>query len=100
MASGWAEHPGGRHHGGIVSERPLLDFSQNINPLGTPAGALEAARRALGEEADRYPDLGYTRLRGALASYLGVAPENVVPTNGGAEALFLAPGPAVARVRR
>jgi threonine-phosphate decarboxylase len=94
VASGWAEHPGGRHHGGVVSERPLLDFSQNINPLGTPSRALEAARRALDEESDRYPDLRYTRLRGALGEYLGVPPESVVPTNGGAEALFLASGAA------
>jgi threonine-phosphate decarboxylase len=99
VVSGWSEHPGDRHHGahgGVVSrslgiaERDLLDFSQNVNPLGAPARALEAARRALYEEAGRYPDAGYPRLRGALAAYLGVPPENVVPTNGGAEALFLA----------
>jgi threonine-phosphate decarboxylase len=99
VVSGWAEHPGGRHHGaygGVASrsldvpERDLLDFSQNINPLGAPAQALEAARRALDEETGRYPDLGYPRLREALATYLGVPPGNIVPTNGGAEALFLA----------
>ena len=99
MVSGWIEHPGGRHHGahgGAVSrlldasERDLLDFSQNINPLGAPAGALSAARRALDEGAGRYPDLGYPRLREALAMYLGAPPENIVPTNGGTEALFLA----------
>jgi len=72
----------------------LLDFSQNINPLGAPRGALEAARRALYEESGRYPDLEYTELRKALAEYLGVSPVNVVPTNGGAEALFLAAGAA------
>jgi threonine-phosphate decarboxylase len=99
VVSGWAEHPGGRHHGahgGVVSrslgvsQGDLLDFSQNVNPLGAPARALEAARRALYEEAGRYPDAGYPRLRGALGAYLGVPPENVLPTNGGAEALFLA----------
>jgi threonine-phosphate decarboxylase len=99
VVSGWAEHPGGRHHGaqgGAVSrfldvpERDLLDFSQNINPLGSPATALEAARRALDAEAARYPNLDYSRLRDALAMYFGVLPENIIPTNGGAEALFLA----------
>ena len=99
MASGWAWHPGGRHHGAHggevarslgVSEGDLLDFSQNINPLGTPPSALEAARQVLYEEVGRYPDLDYPRLREALATYLGASPENVVPTNGGAEALFLA----------
>ena len=99
MVSGWAEHPGGRHHGAHgraisrslgLSDGDLLDFSQNVNPLGTPSGTLEAARRALDEDAGRYPDLGYPLLREALAAYLGVPPGNVVPTNGGAEALFLA----------
>lgn len=99
MVSGWAEHPGGRHHGAhgnLVSRSlgfgagDLLDFSQNINPLGTPPAALEAARRALHEESGRYPDLDYAELRDALAAYLGTTPERVVPTNGGAEALFLA----------
>lgn len=99
MVRGWAQHPGGRHHGahGEQVSRSLdipvgemLDFSQNINPLGAPHRALEAARRALDEEAGRYPDLDYTELRVALAEYLGVSHENVVPTNGGAEALFLA----------
>jgi threonine-phosphate decarboxylase len=99
VVEGWARHPGARHHGAhgeAVSralEKPgteLLDFSQNINPLGAPPAALEAARRAVTEEADRYPDLAYTRLRDALGGYLGVDPGSVVPTNGGAEALFLA----------
>ena len=105
MVSGWAGHAGGRHHGAhgdLVSRHldvpfgELLDFSQNINPLGPPQDALEAARQALCEEAGRYPDLEYTVLRRALAEYLGISAERVVPTNGGAEALFLAA--AAARV--
>jgi threonine-phosphate decarboxylase len=99
VVRGWAQHPGGRHHGAhgdLVSRSlgvrvgKLLDFSQNINPLGAPKDALEAARRALYEDSSRYPDLEYTGLREALAAYLGVSAEMVVPTNGGAEALFLA----------
>ena len=99
MVRGWAKHPGDRHHGAhgsLVSRSldvpagELLDFSQNINPLGAPREALEAARQALYEESDRYPDLDYPELRGAIAAYLGVSAERIVPTNGGAEALFLA----------
>jgi threonine-phosphate decarboxylase len=99
VVRGWAQHPGDRHHGAhvdLVSRSlgvcvgELLDFSQNINPLGAPNDALEAARRALYEDSSRYPDLEYTGLREALAAYLGVGAEMVVPTNGGAEALFLA----------
>lgn len=99
MVEGWAEHSGGRHHGAHgaaasrsldFEERDLLDFSQNVNPLGLPAEAMEAARRALREDAGRYPDAGYRPLRDALAAYLGVSPAKILPTNGGAEALFLA----------
>ena len=99
MAEGWAEHAGARHHGAHggaaarmldVPEREFLDFSQNINPLGAPPAALEAARRALDEDTGRYPDLSYHELREALGAYVGVDPRRVVPTNGGAEALFLA----------
>ena len=99
MVEGWAGHPGSRHHGAHgeavsrtlgVREAGFLDFSQNINPLGAPPAALEAARKALDEDTGRYPDLSYARLREALGGYLGVEPGNVVPTNGGAEALFLA----------
>jgi threonine-phosphate decarboxylase len=99
VVEGWVRHSGGRHHGAHaasaarsldVSEQDLLDFSQNINPLGVPSKAMEEAQRALREEAGRYPDAGYHRLRQALASYLGVSPAKILPTNGGAEALFLA----------
>ncbi len=99
MAEGWAEHAGARHHGahGAAAARLLdlpeadfLDFSQNINPLGAPPAAVGAARRALDEETGSYPDLSYRTLREALGAYLGVDPRLVVPTNGGAEALFLA----------
>jgi threonine-phosphate decarboxylase len=99
VVRGWAQYPGDRHHGahgGLVSRSldvsvgDLLDFSQNINPLGTPRSALRAAHRAIDEESARYPDLEYTELRQALSDYLGVTAERVVPTNGGAEALFLA----------
>jgi threonine-phosphate decarboxylase len=99
VVEGWVEHPGGRHHGAHgaaaaryldVAEGDLLDFSQNINPLGMPSRAMEAAQRALREEAGSYPDAGYRRLRAALAPYLGVSPAKILPTNGGAEALFLA----------
>jgi threonine-phosphate decarboxylase len=99
VVKGWAATQDGRHHGAHYAEAAqalgksldaFLDFSQNINPLGPPAAALVAAEKALHEEAGRYPDLDYAELRVALAGYLGVSPASVLPTNGGAEALFLA----------
>ncbi|CAA9442097.1 MAG: L-threonine 3-O-phosphate decarboxylase [uncultured Rubrobacteraceae bacterium] len=99
MVRGWAASPDGRHHGAHYAEAAqalgtrsdgFLDFSANINPLGAPEAALAAGADALYGEARRYPDLHYTELRAALAGYLGVPPDWVLPTNGGAEALFLA----------
>lgn len=100
MVSGYASSPDGRHHGahGAEASRALggepaggfLDFSANINPLGPPEGALYAAQRALIGEVAAYPDGRYPELCAALAGYLGVSEETVLPTNGGAEALFLA----------
>ena len=101
MVRGWAARPDGRHHGahGDLAARSMgeptgadgfLDFSQNVNPLGPPPSALTAAHEALEADAGRYPDLEYPRLREALAGYLDVPAATVLPTNGGAEALFLA----------
>ncbi len=100
MVSGYASSPDGRHHGAhgaevsrVLGGEPaggFLDFSANINPLGPPEGALYAAQKALIGEVAAYPDGRYPELCAALASYLGVSGETVLPTNGGAEALFLA----------
>lgn len=100
MVSGYASAPDGRHHGahGADAARALggeppggfLDFSANINPLGPPQEALYAAQKALVGEVSSYPDGRYPELCAALSGYLRVPKETVLPTNGGAEALFLA----------
>ncbi|QIN79094.1 aminotransferase class I/II-fold pyridoxal phosphate-dependent enzyme [Rubrobacter marinus] len=100
MVSGYASTGDGRHHGahGADAARALggeppggfLDFSANINPLGPPEAALYAAQKALVGEVAAYPDGRYPELCDALAGYLEVRGETVLPTNGGAEALFLA----------
>lgn len=104
MVSGWDATSDGRHHGslGALAARSLgrdrgdfLDLSANINPLGPPEGTLHAAGEALHAEGVEYPDPRYPELCAALAGYLGVDPESVMPTNGGTEALFLAARAAV-----
>jgi threonine-phosphate decarboxylase len=98
VVRGWTTSPDGRHHGAYTTEAAralgvppdgFLDFSANINPLGAPETALKAAHNALREEIGTYPDLEYTELRASLADYLAVPGGTVLPTNGGAEALFL-----------
>jgi threonine-phosphate decarboxylase len=109
VVRGWVASPDGRHHGAHYAEatralgaRPdgFLDFSANINPLGPPAAAIAAGVEALHVETESYPDLYYRELRTALASYLRVSPATVLPTNGGAEALFLAARTAAAESER
>ena len=106
MVRGWASASDGRHHGAHRAEAAqdlggcsdhFVDFSANINPLGAPHAALAAASEALYGETGRYPDLHYPELCAALAGYLGISPETVLPTNGGAEALFLAARTAAGR---
>ncbi|QTF91582.1 threonine-phosphate decarboxylase CobD [Halomonas sp. BM-2019] len=78
---------------GLAPDTPLLDASANLNPLGPPAWlagwlAQRLQRRPLALAG--YPDPEYREAREAIAAEEGVAPEQVLLTNGGAEAIFLA----------
>ncbi len=75
------------HGGDVYRNRVTLDFSANVNPLGTPE-PVKAAIRAAAEEVDRYPDPYCTALRNALSVRLGVSPEAIVCFNGGAEMIY------------
>ena len=72
----------------IPEDRLLLDFSANLNPLGVPDWLEEAWIRSF-RELDRYPDPNYSAMRQAIADHEGVGSDQVLPTNGGAEAIFL-----------
>ena len=85
------------HHGGNPSgvrrrlglgDAPLLDFSASLNPLGPPPGAIEAARRAIGQ-ADQYPEPGCPRLTERLAEYHGVPVDRVIVGAGSTELIGL-----------
>jgi threonine-phosphate decarboxylase len=80
-----------RAHGGniydLADPRAAVDFSSNINPFGPPERALAAARDAL-SRIKKYPDTDGTEIRGAFASWLGVAPECVVFGNGASEMIY------------
>lgn len=82
-------------HGGSPSAngRPILDFSTNVNPLGPPAGVLQALRRGLPDIA-RYPDSDSSRLVKALANYHRVDLPQIVIGNGVNECIH-----AIARSR-
>ena len=69
--------------------RDPLDFSQNISPLGLPAGVAAAIRAAVEDgAAARYPDPGCTALRRALAERWDRAEDQILCGNGACELIF------------
>ena len=80
-------------HGGNVwegrSPSQWLDFSANLRPEGTPEWVMQAMAEAL-KDTRYYPDRTMKAARQGLAEWLGVPPDHVLPTAGGASAIDLA----------
>lgn len=75
-------------HGGDIYRHPnVIDFSSNINPLGTPPKVVDAACESIRKITD-YPDIHYTQLRTALAAYEEVPGEMIICGNGAADLIF------------
>ena len=75
------------HGGDVYHNRVALDFSANVNPLGTPpeviAAVAESAKRLAA-----YPDPYCGALRRKLAAVHGVEDGDIVCGNGAAELIF------------
>lgn len=65
----------------------FLDFSNNVNPLGPPLMALEAAREAL-LDVSRYPEPDAHSLKSELSEYLGISGELIMFGNGSTELIY------------
>lgn len=76
-------------HGGDIYDydRPLLDFSANLNPLGMPEAVKKAAMDAVAESVC-YPDPECRRLRKAIGERDGVEPAWILCGNGAADVIF------------
>lgn len=75
-------------HGGDIYRHPdVIDFSSNVNPLGTPPQVIDAACTSISKIAG-YPDIHYTQLRKALALYEKLPGERIICGNGAAELIF------------
>lgn len=75
-------------HGGEVYSHPVeIDFSANINPLGTPGAVTEAVRRSL-PLLGQYPDPHCRQLVEKIAQYEGIDPDWVLCGNGAAELIY------------
>ncbi|MBN2488168.1 MAG: threonine-phosphate decarboxylase [Methanosarcinaceae archaeon] len=93
-------------HGGLIRknaqkydipESEILDFSANINPLGSPfeypgsgLDLQQIMQKAL-ERINQYPDNRYQEFRDAAACFLGmqIQAENIIPGNGSSEIIRL-----------
>ncbi|MDQ0228993.1 threonine-phosphate decarboxylase CobD [Metabacillus malikii] len=73
----------------IESEKTMLDFSANLNPLGPPSWLKESLFEEF-ETVIRYPDPTYEKSTSAIATNEEINENQVLVTNGGAEAIFLA----------
>ncbi|GAA3907825.1 threonine-phosphate decarboxylase CobD [Halomonas cibimaris] len=74
---------------GLPPDHPIEDFSANLNPLGPPDWVPAWLERHV-SELTRYPDVDYVAAREAIAAHHGVSRDQVLLTNGGGEAIFLA----------
>lgn len=81
------------HGGDIYSARAdmpdkrIIDFSANINPLGTPEKIKDAVRKSI-DALDAYPDVRCSRFCRAAAEYHGVDSDFICAGNGAADIIF------------
>lgn len=76
-----------KHGGDIYSNKNVIDFSANINPLGMPDFIKQAAKDAI-DECSAYPDCTQRDLVKAIAEREDVGEEQIICTNGAAELIF------------
>lgn len=75
------------HGGDIYRNKVEYDFSVNVNPLGMPAGSIEAAERGIGLSVN-YPDILGQDLRDSIAGEEMTKPFRVTLGNGAAELIY------------
>ena len=76
------------HGGNVYTYKDCVDFSANLNPLGTPQNVKKAICDSL-ENINCYPEVGYRTLRDAIAEYENVESDNIICGNGAAELVFM-----------
>ena len=75
------------HGGDVYKHKDCLDFSANLNPLGTPESVKQAIIHSLDHIA-QYPRVGCGVLRERIAESEGIKAEEVICGNGAAEVIF------------
>ena len=75
------------HGGDVYGAEIRLDFSSNVNPLGTPPGVIEVIRDAA-QHVRRYPDPYCRALTAAIAEHEGVPERYILCGSGAAELIY------------
>lgn len=75
------------HGGDIYGDRISLDFSANINPLGTPESVCRAAIDAIGGICS-YPDPCCRALIDQISRHENIPPDQIICGNGAAELIY------------
>lgn len=75
------------HGGDIYTHKGVVDFSANINPLGTAPSVLKAAQESM-MEIGNYPDVACRTLRKALSERELVDKAHIICGNGAADLIF------------
>ncbi|KIR01576.1 L-threonine 3-O-phosphate decarboxylase [Lachnospiraceae bacterium TWA4] len=75
------------HGGDIYGKSYELDYSVNVNPMGTPQSVIEAAAEGAKLSA-QYPDVHCTELRKAVSQFFSVPEEWLIFGNGAADLIF------------
>ncbi len=73
-----------------IGKGSIIDFSANINPLGYPYGIKGKIMESF-DSVLNYPDIDSHELVRSLASYHGLAPENILIGNGSTEFIYWLP---------
>lgn len=76
-----------KHGGDVYSCDYKIDYSSNINPLGTPGGVIQAIYEST-EQIDHYPDVECGKLRQAVAEHEYLEEHQIICGNGAAELIF------------
>ena len=75
------------HGGDVYNHKIILDYSVNLNPLGTPDEVISAMRQSL-DNIRNYPDPYCTGLVKAIADHENVPEEYILCGSGAAELIY------------
>ncbi|SFR72662.1 pyridoxal phosphate-dependent aminotransferase [Anaeromicropila populeti] len=76
-----------QHGGDIYHYQKILDFSTNVNLMGTPIGVIEALEKGA-RLCHQYPDTNCTQLRMAISEKENIPMPQIICGNGAADLIY------------